>query len=111
MELTDETLEVVAEQFRALAEPQRLRLLYRLKSGERTVAELVAATGLSQPNVSKHLRVLRSNGLVARRSEGNCAYFRIAAPFVFTVCDTVCDELREADARRAAMWSARSGRS
>jgi DNA-binding transcriptional ArsR family regulator len=53
--------------FQALAEPHRRHILDLLRGGERSVTELVAGLGLSQPGVSKHLRVLREAGLVRVR--------------------------------------------
>src|SRR5271154_974419 len=60
----------VATVFDVVAEPARRRLLDLLHAGPLPVGELVAATGLSQPNTSRHLRVLREAGLVTVRSEG-----------------------------------------
>ncbi|MBK5936996.1 transcriptional regulator [Halorhodospira halophila] len=85
-----ETLAFIAAQFRALGEPLRLQLLHALRDGEKSVGELVALTGSSQPNISRHLAVLRQHGLVRRRSCGTLAYFAIAAPHVFDLCDAVC---------------------
>ncbi len=85
-----ETLEYIASQFRALGEPLRLQLLHALQDGEKSVGELVEVTGSSQPNVSRHLAVLRQRGLVTRRAAGTLAYFAIAAPYVFDLCDAVC---------------------
>ena len=73
----------------------RLRILHQLQAGEKSVTELVEATGASQPNVSKHLSTLRTHGLVRRRQEGNMAYFSIGAPFIFDVCNTVCDSMKD----------------
>jgi DNA-binding transcriptional ArsR family regulator len=56
--------------YAALAEPHRRRILDLLRAGERPVADLVERLGLSQPGVSKHLRVLREAGLVASRADG-----------------------------------------
>lgn len=56
--------------YAALAEPHRREILDLLRGGERSVSELVEPLGLTQPGVSKHLRVLREAGLVAARSEG-----------------------------------------
>ena len=68
--LPRELIPLVAERFRALAEPARLEILAALRTGERTVSELVDVTGLGQANVSKHLAVLRQNGFVVRRKDG-----------------------------------------
>jgi DNA-binding transcriptional ArsR family regulator len=56
--------------YAALAEPHRRHILDLLRAGERTVSDLVAHLGLSQPGVSKHLRVLREAGLVGVRADG-----------------------------------------
>ncbi|GGY41113.1 transcriptional regulator [Bacterioplanes sanyensis] len=92
--LSDEMLELIAQRFRLLADPMRLRILHQLQGGEKSVTELVQATEASQPNVSKHLSTLRTHGLVKRRQQGNLAYFSIGAPFVFDLCNTVCDSMR-----------------
>ena len=56
--------------FNAVAEPRRREILDLLAGGERSVNELVGALGVSQPQVSKHLRVLREVGVVAAREDG-----------------------------------------
>jgi len=56
--------------YAALAEPHRRQILDLLRTGDRPVTELVAHLGLTQPGVSKHLKVLRDNNLVAVRTEG-----------------------------------------
>lgn len=93
--MSDQMLELIAQRFRLLSDPMRLKILHQLRDGERSVSELVAATGASQPNVSKHLSTLRSHGLVKRRQDGNMAYFSIGAAFIFEVCNTVCDSMKE----------------
>lgn len=60
----------VVSAYAALAEPHRRQILDLLRSGERPVTDLVAHLGLTQPGVSKHLKVLRDTGLVAVRTEG-----------------------------------------
>jgi DNA-binding transcriptional ArsR family regulator len=63
--------------FEALAEPNRRRILDLLCPGELPVSELVGRLGLSQPAVSKHLRVLREAGLVEKRSDGSRRLYRV----------------------------------
>jgi predicted ArsR family transcriptional regulator len=58
-----------------LSDPSRLRLLGALREGEQRVSDLVAETGLSQPNVSKHLACLRGCGLVAREKRGREVFY------------------------------------
>lgn len=63
--------------YTALAEPHRRRILDLLRNGERPVNELVARLKLSQPGVSKHLKVLREAGLVEIRPEGRQRWYRL----------------------------------
>ena len=56
--------------FEALAEPNRRRILDMLRGGERPAGDLVDALAISQPGVSKHLKLLREAGLVSMRAEG-----------------------------------------
>jgi DNA-binding transcriptional ArsR family regulator len=65
--------------YAALAEPSRRRILDLLRGGERSVSELVGQVGLSQPGVSKHLRVLREAGLVEVRPDGRQRWYRLQA--------------------------------
>lgn len=93
--LSDELVELIAERFRALGEPTRIKLLDTLRQGEATVIELTALVGTTQQNVSKHLGVLQRAGIVARRKHGNFAYFRIADPTVYALCEVVCGSLQD----------------
>lgn len=88
--ISDSLLSLVAARFRTLGEPIRIRLLQALQEGNRNVNQLVDDVGSSQPNVSRHLRVLQDAGLVVRRQDGNYVYYSIADPTVFDLCDTVC---------------------
>jgi DNA-binding transcriptional ArsR family regulator len=63
----------------ALSEPTRRRMLDLLRDRERTVTELVAHVGLSQPGVSKHLKLLREAGLVRVRAEGRQRWYGLRA--------------------------------
>lgn len=63
--------------FAVLAEPTRRRILDRLRRSESSVGELVAALGMSQPAVSKHLKVLREAGLVSCRTAAQQRIYRI----------------------------------
>ncbi|TMK23585.1 MAG: winged helix-turn-helix transcriptional regulator [Actinobacteria bacterium] len=67
----------MASTLEVLAEPKRRRILDVLLSGERPVGDLVEETALSQPSVSKHLRVLREAGLVEVRSEAQRRIYRV----------------------------------
>ena len=88
--LTPEALALVAGRFRTLADPLRLRILQTLQRGERNVGELTELLRTSQPNVSKQLKALREGGFVGRRAEGTSAYWYVADPAVFALCEIVC---------------------
>jgi DNA-binding transcriptional ArsR family regulator len=66
---------VTTATFSVLAEPSRRQILDLLRERERSVGELVDATALSQPGVSKHLRVLRDAGLVAVRPDAQRRFY------------------------------------
>jgi DNA-binding transcriptional ArsR family regulator len=66
-----------ADAFNAVAEPRRRQILDALAGGERPVNDLVAALGIAQPQVSKHLRVLREVGAVDVREEGRQRLYRL----------------------------------
>jgi ArsR family transcriptional regulator len=67
---------------RALSDPKRLCVLETLATGERSVSELSRDVGCQVPNMSQHLGVLRSAGLVTARREGTTIYYSLADPRV-----------------------------
>jgi DNA-binding transcriptional ArsR family regulator len=87
-------VEQIAGRFRALGEPMRIRLVDRLRDGEASVQELTDALGTTQQNVSRHLAVLHSAGVLSRRREGTRTLYAIADDSVFQLCETVCGGLR-----------------
>jgi DNA-binding transcriptional ArsR family regulator len=85
--------------FNAVGEPRRRQILDALAGGERPVNDLVAALELGQPQVSKHLRVLREVGLVAVRDEGRQRMYRLNGQALKPVHDWVKDFERTWDDR------------
>src|SRR5215203_869287 len=79
--LSEAALEKVAERFKVLSEPMRLKLLYTLMDGEKSVSE--------------HLGVLLDAGLVERRKRGLLACYRIADETIFELCDLVCGSIQD----------------
>lgn len=77
--------------FNAVAEPRRRDILRVLAGGERPVGELVAELGLAQPQVSKHLRVLREVGAVDVRDAGRQRLYRLNARALKPIYDWVKD--------------------
>lgn len=100
VELTEKTAGVIAERFRALGEPMRLRLLNALRRGERSVGDLAEETGAGQANASKHLQVLLQHGFLERRKEGTTTWYRVADPAVYALCSLVGGGLEEGIEKR-----------
>jgi DNA-binding transcriptional ArsR family regulator len=95
--LSDRARERMALRFKALGEPMRLKILERLFRSPASVSEILVSAGGTQANVSKHLGVLRSGGLVRWRKEGNRTVYWIADPSLERLCAVVCDAVgREA---------------
>ncbi len=92
--MTEVTLGLVAERFKALGEPARLRILQALCDGERCVGELEEGTGLNQANLSRHLQVLTATGLVKRRKEGQFVHYSHADSQVMRLCEVMCGRLK-----------------
>ncbi|MGB5631456.1 MAG: metalloregulator ArsR/SmtB family transcription factor [Waterburya sp.] len=79
-------LEKLAERFKILSEPSRLRIIQAICHEERSVSEICDRTQLNQANVSKHLQLLKSAGVVACRRVGICRYYRIIDLDLLDLC-------------------------
>lgn len=100
-------IELVAQRFRVLGEPMRIKLLDRLRDGDATVGELQEALGASQQNVSKHLGILLAAGMVSRTKQGNHSRYAISDPSVFELCEQVCGGVkRQLQSLEAALQTA-----
>ena len=108
--MTPALLERIAEQFRALGEPSRLKLMQLLFAGECTVGELVAASGLSLANVSKHLGMLHQTGWVTRRKSGTAVVYSLGDPRAAALCDLMCTRVRERAEAEAELTAAPAAR-
>jgi DNA-binding transcriptional ArsR family regulator len=93
--LSEQALDMLSARFRALGDPTRLRIINTLMQGECCVSDLVESTGLEQPCVSRHLIMLRREGILARRAEGNRAYYSIEDSTVTRLFGLVCGGLSE----------------
>jgi ArsR family transcriptional regulator len=91
--LSIEALCLIANRFKVLSEPIRLQILHKLQEGETSVNELTEAIATSQPNVSKHLKMLQNAGILKREQRGNTVFYSIADESIFTLCELVCDSL------------------
>ena len=99
--LSEEALGIVAHRFAVLAEPMRLRLLQALFDGEKSVGELVGATGGTQANVSRHLQTLTHAHMLSRRKEGLQVFYAISDPSIFKLCSLVCGSMEKHFTRQA----------
>ena len=102
--LSPEALEMVARRFAVLAEPMRLRLLQSLFDGEKHVNALVALTGGTQANISRHLQTLTEARLLKRRKEGLQVFYTIADPTIFKLCELVCGSLEKEHSAMAGVF-------
>lgn len=91
--LSASQLENVASRFRLLGEPMRLKILQAVCDGPRTVTEIVQAVGATQANVSKHLSLLATGGILERRKDGQCVYYGMKDPLVLQLCMLVHREM------------------
>jgi len=92
--LPEPLIELVAQRFRVLGEPMRIKLLDLLRERDATVGELQDALGGSQQNVSKHLGILHAAGMVSRTKDGTQVRYSISDPSVFELCEQVCGGVR-----------------
>ena len=92
--LPEPLIELVAQRFRVLGEPMRIKLLDLLREGDLTVGEVQEAVGGSQQNVSKHLGILHAAGMLSRTKDGTQVRYSISDPSVFELCDQVCGGVR-----------------
>ena len=94
-ELTDAALQMIADRFKIMSEPMRLKILHALWDGELSVGDIIEASAGLQANISKHLGILQQSGLVSRRKGGLSVYYRICDETVFELCEVVCVSLHD----------------
>ena len=91
--LTDGELAGVARHFKLLGEPMRLKILQAVCRAPRTVTDIVATTGATQANVSKHLALLAAAGILTRKKDGQCVYYGMKDPLTLKLCELVHTQL------------------
>lgn len=92
--LSEPLAELIAQRFRVIGHPMRVRILDLLHERPTTVGDLRVALGTSQQNVSKHLAVLHEAGIVGREKQGNHVVYSIRDASVFGLCEEVCGGVR-----------------
>jgi DNA-binding transcriptional ArsR family regulator len=88
-----ELFEEVANYFSLLCEPTRLKILYAVCSGERSVGEIVTEVQSTQANVSRQINMLYRAKILARRKEGTQVYYRIEDQKTVSMCQSVCTQI------------------
>ena len=102
--LPPEAVELVAARFKLLGEPVRVQILQALYDGPMNVTDITRIIGTTQPNVSKHLKLMQDGGVIGRRQEGNVVYYSITDETVFKLCDVVCTSLKNGLAKTKAIF-------
>jgi DNA-binding transcriptional ArsR family regulator len=90
----DPIYELQADVLKTLSNPRRLEILHRLADGPCEVGRLAAELGISQPNVSQHLALMRSAGVVTAVRDGREVRYRLSDPDVMVACDLMRGVLR-----------------
>lgn len=90
-----ELYRIHAEMCKVFSNPTRIELLNILRDGEMSVTELVGKTGLSQANVSQHLSIMKSRGIVAPNRNGKNVYYRLTDPKIIKAFDIIKEVLAE----------------
>ena len=80
----------VADYFSLLSEPMRVRIIHSICQQEKTVSQIVAETGSSQTNISRHLGSMYRAGVLTRRKEGNFIYYGVGDETLTAICRGVC---------------------
>ena len=84
---------LITRRLKAMADVTRLTILHVLCDGERNVSDLMRETGFTQANISKHLRILRQEGLVRARRENRNVYYSMSSGLTREVCTLICRSL------------------
>ncbi|MFA5866408.1 MAG: metalloregulator ArsR/SmtB family transcription factor [Actinomycetota bacterium] len=88
-----------SELCKTLANPKRQEILDILRNGEKTVNDLVALTGIPQANLSQHLAILRTKGVLANRRQGANVFYGVANPKIIQAFDLITEVLQEQQAK------------
>lgn len=85
----DDKLQDKSEQFKAISDPTRLKLLYLLKNDELCVCEIIAALQKPQSTISHHLNILKNAGLIKGRKEGVWIHYRLINPEIIELTEKI----------------------
>jgi DNA-binding transcriptional ArsR family regulator len=89
----DPVFSTVADYFSILSEPTRLKIMHSVCHGEKAVSDIVAETGATQTNISRHLALMHRHGVLARRKAGTQVYYSVADETMLELCRSVCTRI------------------
>ena len=89
----DTVFDAVANYFSVLSEPTRLKIMHAVCDTEKTVSQIVAATGGTQTNISRHLGLMYRQDVLAKRRDGNQIYYRVTDETMMELCRSVCNRI------------------
>ena len=93
--IMDDLYRLHAEMCKVFSNSTRLEILNLLRDGELSVTELINKTGLSQANISQHLAIMKSKGIVASRRRGKNIYYTLENPKIIKAFDIIKEVLSE----------------
>ena len=89
-----------AEMCKTISNPRRQAILDTIRKGEMTVSEIIKKTGISQANLSQHLSILRSKGVVNTRRDGNNVYYSLSNLKIIKAYDLISEVLEDSATSR-----------
>ena len=89
-----------AEMCKTISNPRRQAILDTIRDGEMTVSDLIKETGISQANLSQHLSILRSKGVVETRRDGNNVYYSLSNLKILEAYDLISEVLKDSASSR-----------
>ena len=89
-----------ADMCKTISNPRRQAILDTIRDGEMTVSDLIKETGISQANLSQHLSILRSKGVVEPRRDGNNVYYSISNLKILEAYDLISEVLKDSASSR-----------
>lgn len=99
----DDIFQLHASFCRVFSDPKRLRIMWALREGEKTVSDLAEIVGCSLPNVSQHLRIMRQQGMLKTRRQGRSIFYRIANAKFLNGCMMIREGLIEELKKRGVL--------
>lgn len=98
---TEAGFQQIADRFKVLSDPMRLKILFLLQSGPHSVGEVADALECPQPTASRQLAKLQSAGILSRERDGTTVHYSIADRSTLRMCDAVCGNIAKSVERQA----------